>query len=54
MLLDAEFADVLFNVLLVALFVLPFSELLFVVELLVVVFPKLLLVLPSFFDEVCV
>lgn len=55
LLLDVEFADVPFDVLSVVLFVLLFCELLLVVELLVVVFPELLLVvLPSFFEELCV
>ena len=70
LLLDVEFADVLFDALLVVLFcelilvvellvvvlfVLLFCELPLVDELVVVVFPELLLVaLPSFFEELCV
>ena len=49
---EVELFDVLFDELLVVLFVLLFCELLFVVALLVVVFPELLLVvLLSFFEE---
>jgi hypothetical protein len=55
LLLDVEFVDVLFDELLVVLFVLLFCELPLVDELVVVVFPELLLVvLLSFFEELCV
>ena len=55
LLLDVEFVDVLFDELLVVLFVLLFCEPLLVDELVVFVFPELLLVvLPSFFEELCV
>ena len=55
LLLDVEFVDVLFDVLFVVLLVVLFCELSLVDELVVVVFPELLLVvLPSFFEELCV